>query len=292
MGRRTGFVKALLLKPVRRGREIAWTPDFMRFGNHLLLLLWAYDRRRSGADTYVLVSPALRPWLEVFPALDALVVRHDQVRFSDQRLSPWSEAARARGAEHSVPLHEQINIGMVEDFVADHLLPGSILPGAGKERESGAHGRLVVNVRRGDYYSDEGTRNRYGFDVQSYLRVAVEGSVRDNGQVHEIHVVSDGLDWCREHLAWLSDVTPTVTFAPPDHTPVSDFLTVATSRRIVMTNSTFSYWAAHVSNVLHGNNHPDVWAPVFFDRDQNRGRSWLLDPRWSIVTEIPSGWDL
>ena len=285
-------MKSRLLSVVRRrGRPIAWTQDMRGgWGNVLFLYLWAYTLRRSGDEVYVLTSPRFDAWYRYFPGLRPLSVTPDEVRFTDQRLMPWSATARARGDPRTVPPNEQVDVAMVEAFVREGLLPGSPLerpPGS----DASAGQELVVNVRRGNYYSIPSQRARYGFDVESYLRVAVPRALATR-PVARIRVVSDGLDWCREQLAWLGDHAPLVSFADRTGGPIGDFETVARCRRILLTNSTFSYWAAYVSNALYDDNHRDVWAPAFFDRTQNGGRSWLLDPRWSVVESLPSGWDL
>jgi hypothetical protein len=275
---------ALLLRPVREhGRRVAWTPEFMGLGNLLQLGMWAYDGRRTGEPRWIRATPKLEPWLEVFPGLRQVVLLPDEVRFTDRRVAPWSHRARAALEEGAVALHEQVDVRAVEDFLRHVVLPGAVL---GPVVASDA---LVVNVRRGDYYSDPDITLQYGFDVLDYLRIAVAGSVERDGPPSSITVVSDDLDWCRRELGWLGEIAPTEF--PVSHGPVSDFATVSSARRMVITNSTFSYWAAHVSNVVHSDNHEQVWAPRFFDRTQNDGRSWLLDSRWSVVEDLPGGWD-
>ena len=281
--------KVAVLAQVRRGREVAWTPEFMGFGNVLLLLMWAQARRELGKAAYVLVRPGLEHWLEVFPGLRDLALTKAEVRFTDRRVMPWSAAAREQRVEYTVAPHQSIDIAQMERLIREHLLVGSpLLPAGGASDDDGC---LVVNVRRGDYYSDDDNRARYGFDVERYLREAVPAAVRQRGGATSIHIVSDGPDWCREHLGWLADLAP-LTFAPTGDDAVVHFVRIASSRRIVVTNSTFSYCAAYVSNVLHGDNHDEVWAPDFFDRTQNGGRSWLLDSRWSVVRDLPGGWDV
>lgn len=282
-------VAARALEPVRRrGRRVAWTPDFMGLGNLLQLAMWAHDGNLSGEPRWIRSTARLQPWLEVFPGLRSLVLTADEVRFTDRRLRPWSQAARAAGAEGAVPLHEPVDVHAVERFLTDVLLPGSTLNESGPARAP--DDLLVVNVRRGDYYSDPEICRQYGFDLVGYLKVAVERSVARDGVPTEIRVVSDDMDWCRRELAWLGHIAPTT--GDVDSTPVDDFAAVAAARRAVISNSTFSYWAAHVGNVLHGDNHAQVWAPRFFDRTQNEGRSWLLDERWSVIEELPGGWDV
>ena len=233
----------------------------------------------------MLATPNFVPWLEVFPGLRRVALLPEQVRFTDRRASPWSEGARRTGTEGSVPLHAPLDVASVEHFVRDLLLSDSALPLTQTADEVGT---IVVNVRRGDYYSDPDIREQYGFDVGGYLRVAVARAVAQGGAPTSFTLVSDDLRWCRAELAWLEDIAP-MRF-PEERSASSDFATVARARRMIITNSTFSYWAAHVSNVVHEDNHPLVWAPRFFDRSQNGGRSWLLDERWSIVEELDGGW--
>lgn len=278
---------SVILGPVRaHGRPVAWTPDFMGWGNLLQLAMWAHDGRLSGERRWIRANPNLVPWLDEFPGLRQVVLLPEQVRFTDKRMAPWSENARRRGISGAVPLHTPVDIAAVERFLRDVVLPGSRLAAKSMERDMP---EMVVNVRRGDYYSDPDIRAQYGFDVGRYLRVAVNDTVERDGVPSAITVVSDDLDWCERELRWLGELAPT-HFAVGQG-PIADFATAAGARRLVITNSTFSYWAAHTSNLLHGDNHALVWAPRFFDRTQNGGRSWLLDERWSVVEELGQSWD-
>ena len=273
-----------VLARVRRGRVVAWTPDWMGFGNVLLLGQWAIEGRAVGEDRWILRTPALQPWLETFPGLRSISLDRNEVRFFDERVMPWSAAQRAKLGRHVVAPHAPIDIAMVERFIRSVLLPGSSLPTSVSPSD-----HLVVNVRRGDYYSDPEIRKQYGFDLATYLETALRSSVARDGSPSSIIVVSDDIEWCQRELDWLTAVAPTTWKV--NSNPIDDFVTVSSARRAVLSNSTFSYWAAHLGNVLHGDNHASIWAPRFFDRSQNGGRSWLLDERWSIVEELPGGWD-
>ncbi len=279
---------AVVLEPVRRfGRNVAWTPEFMGLGNLLQLAMWAHDGTSDGQPRWMRSTPRLDPWLSVFPGLRTVVLTHDEVRFTDRRVRPWSHEARRTGVDGAVPLHEPVDVEAVERFLREVMLPRSTV--AARFGADGPTDGLVVNVRRGDYYSETELRRQYGFDVVTYVRVAVAGSVAREGRPPTITVVSDDIEWCRRELGFLDGVAPT-SFGGGSG-PVDDFVTVATARRMVLANSTFSYWAAHTSNILNGDNHAQVWAPRFFDRTQNGGRSWLLDERWSIIEELAGGWE-
>ena len=53
--------------------------------------------------------------------------------------------------------------------------------------------------------------------------------------------------------------------------PHEHFRALASARRLIITNSTFSYWGAYVSNVRYGDNHGLVYAPWFHRRDIDGG---------------------
>ena len=246
----------------------------MGLGNLLYLLLWAAQGRDAGEQRFVRVSSKLAPWLDEFPSLRALTLVPGDVRFTDQRVSPWREAAAG-----GVPPHRGYEDAERSAFIHRYLLPGVAL-------EPRDH--MTINVRRGDYYSDPSHMGEFGFDIDSYLRVALEESCRTDTP-RALKVVSDDPEWCRVHLAWLNDIAHT-TVSDPSDTPAANLWDVASSRRLVITNSTFSYWGAYMSNELFGDNYDDVWAPRFFSRTRNGGRGWQLDERWSIVESLPHGW--
>ena len=257
---------------VRRGpREVVWTPPYMGVGNLLYLALWS---DADPVDRRFLRTPRLEPWLETFPSLAELTVSPQEVRHTDVRRSAVTESYGRFGEDFS---KEQLH-----DFVCRRLL---------RAFEPVDSDRVVVNVRRGDYYTDHTVRGYFAFDVDAYLRVALPRVV-DQRPVSSVHVVSDGLDWCRTRLGWVeTELGLPLTFATGSEGAAGDLVTVATARRLVVTNSTFSYWGAYVRDVLYPGSHADVWAPRFFSRWQDDCSAWQLDPRWSVVEDIPGGWN-
>ncbi|GGF51813.1 hypothetical protein GCM10011519_27300 [Marmoricola endophyticus] len=267
-----------LVNAVRRhGDPVTWTFPGVNLGNFLYLWQHAATARRAGVRESVLLQDSVEPWLEVFPALRELSRRRAQVR-------PWDR--RVLEHDHS-ELGVDFTLADLDAFVHERLLSA---PGFADAVERATDpGELVVNVRRGDYYSVPAFRALYGFDQDGYLRAAVAGSVAADGPPRRVRVVSDGLDWCREHLGWLEDVAPT-RFGSIDEGPLGDLAQVCAATRLVITNSSFSYWGAYVSGVRSGRP-ASVWAPRLHRRDINGGRAWQLHPAWQVVDELPGGWD-
>jgi hypothetical protein len=268
-------VRARLLAVVRRGpRTVLWAEPRLGLGNYMYHWLQVHKLRDSGEQAAVLRLAEMEPWLPWFPEIDRdYTVAREDVGLTDVReLGFYQE-----WGVHYLPEH-------VERF-ADFCLAQTTLPLVPEADEE----RVVLNVRRGDFFEPHFAR-RFAFDQVTYLRTAVARAARVGAPVRRIHVVSDDVAWCRASLAWLSDDAE-VTFAASESTPAEDFATLVGARRLILTNSTFGYWAAHLSNSLHRDNHQDVVVPWFHDRTIWSGASYHLNPAWTVVRDIPGGWD-
>lgn len=268
---------------LRRGaRIVLWTQPTAHLGNFLYDWMHAWDQRRQGVDMVCLHTPAMDRWMPVFGdrALD-LVVAPDDVRLTDRR---------ERG------LHNEFGPHFDEDtlarFIEGFLEPTGLLDAdrVPVDLRVGVDD-VVVNVRRGDYVTNEANWLNYGFDVHDYLRVALNRTVAVGGPVRRILVVSDGIDWCMSHLQWLADHCEVLDFENTGQPPEVHLALLANAPRLILANSTFSYWGGYLSAWRFGR--PDqVVAPWFHIRTDLGGAAWQLDPRWSVVRDIPTGWQL
>ncbi|WP_170219216.1 alpha-1,2-fucosyltransferase [Nocardioides litoris] len=259
-------------KPLRRGpRSVIWAPEVgLGFGNVLYLWLAAATRQASGEDVRVLAPPGLSFWLERFPELRGLSVSRDAVRPSDQREHLWGSR-----------FGEDFDRSDLHGFITSYLLPG--LRSTARQADG-----LVLNVRRGNYYSEPHFRGTYSFDIPAYVEIAL-GRVKAEAR-QQIRVVSDDIDWCRLKLGNLLDArSEKVEYVPPGQPPQAHFDAVATSRCIIGTNSTFSYWGGYISTVLFADSR--IVMPRFHARLAPDPSAYQLDPAWDVVHDLPGGWD-
>lgn len=261
---------------VRRGRPVAWTPEFMNLGNLLTLGLWAYAGDRDGEERRVLLHPARAAGVGIFPTLlERYFVGRGEVRFTDRRVRPWTGHPGDRPSWDAY-------VG----YTREVLLPGSPVA----DRPGGLDGTLVVNVRRGDYYTVREHFLGFGFDIVGYVRAALDHAVADDGVPQRVLVVSDDPSWCREHLApVVGDLAP-VTYTPGGD-PARDLALLVHAERLVLANSTFSYWGGFAGDALHGPR--AVYVPWLFDRRVDGGscRSQVR-AEWTVVEDLPGGWAL
>lgn len=181
---------------------------------------------------------------------------------------------------------------MLARFVEGFVEPGGVLDVDRVPADLRVTDRdVVVNVRRGDYVTNETNWHNYGFDVDDYLRVALAGSVEVGGSIRRLLVVSDGIDWCEANLSRLAEWCEELVFENSGRPPEIHLTLLGNAPLLVLANSTFSYWGGYLSTWRFGR--PEqVVAPWFHIRTDLGGDAWQLDPRWSVVKDIPTAWSL
>lgn len=268
---------ARLVDPIRRtGPTVLWTPDDVNLGNFLYHWMRSHAQQTAGRQVRALRTATMESWLEVFPRAKPLLVARQDVPFRAQRLlgywQRWDDGFTRRD---------------LTDFVQGVLLDAPLLAAI----DNVAHGAdVVVNVRRGDYYSVPHFRQRYAFDIRDYVERAL-GVSELRSPIHHAHVVSDDIAWCRKHLdGALRNHAARVTYADRLTSPLHDLATLAAAPRLILTNSTFGYWGGYISGVLHPENQSDVVAPWFHARFGDHLAADQLDPRWSVVRDSGNDW--
>lgn len=270
-------LKALAARPLRvGGRQILWTPTRgLGFGNFLYLWLHAHLLQEQGHNYRVLATPAMKTWLDAFPLIyERLAVERSAVRVWDRREWPSDTLYQSFGSDYS---REQLR-NFINTYISAELGPVT---------DSGEV--VVLNVRRGDYYSVPHYREVYGFNIAGYVREAL-AAARSVAPVGSIVVVSDDPRWCERNLhEVLSSYSDHVEYVTHAAGPLANFRTVATADRLIGTNSTFSYWGGYVADVIRDD--AQIIMPVFHGRWQADSSSYQLDPRWTTIRDVPGGWD-
>lgn len=242
----------------RRRNVLVTDIKALGFGNVLYLWMHAEKMRAHGLDYWVVIE-GKDLWLDAFPSLRDLSLTWEDLADDDYLEANETPRLYQRFGVDFTPLD-------LDHFVTKHLAPHVAPADAG----------MVVNVRRGDYYTTYA--DRYAMDIPAYLARALPLARAVPGE--RILVVSDDPAWCRDHLGDMLGHLGPVEYAPPGD-PVGHFLSVCASPRLVGTNSTFSYWGGHVADRL--GRPVSVVMPGFHSRHLNRGMADQLDPRWSVT---------
>ncbi len=105
-------------------------------------------------------------------------------------------------------------------------------------------GSIAVHVRRGDYQSEQ-LKNKYVCqDLDYYNRSISCAKDMVSGASPQIYVFSDDIEWCRSNFENDNTVFVDDSISKSVHT---DMLLMKNARCLIMANSTFSWWAARLS---------------------------------------------
>jgi hypothetical protein len=252
---------------LRRGsRTVLQTYAGLRIGNYLYFALHAFLESRGGRDYRVLDSGLDSDWLTLLPGLSRFLVQRP--RIFDR-------------TEHIPQLFYQqygtdFGSGDLAAFVRSTM---GALPRVAADFET-----VTVNVRRGDYYSSAGRINEFGFDVAQYVSLAL-AHAESQRPIAALKVVSDDSAWT-SHM--LSVIRPDLVVAEVvNGRPVHHFAALANSPRLVLANSTFSYWGAYVSEVFNGAEGVEIYAPDLHSRLVLNGQPWQHAPSWTELPTVP-----
>lgn len=262
------------------GRVIRDLPPWAGFGNQLFFYLRAHAQRRRGVDYWLVRGNRATTWMTHFPRLQLLTIDRHEARLADARDdSPWHLVSSVGVSPTAASWDD------VRSFVETYLMPSGVFRPDAQLSQG-----VTLNVRRGDYFSDPQVRGLFSFDQIAYIDEVLGRLHAQQRRPSELRVVSDDIRWCKERLRHLEQATDHLVFVESED-PLGDLRTVACSRELIIMNSSFSIWAAYISNHLYGDNHSWIHVPAFGTRPF-AGTPWpSIDRRWNVVWKIPGGWD-
>lgn len=134
----------------------------------------------------------------------------------------------------------------------------------------------VVHIRIGDYLP---LRESFGILGSGYYRCAVD--YLESYEISPIWVFSDDIEMAKKILME-SGITNTIYISPPEGTPASEsMMLMSKAKRIIIGNSTFSWWAAMFGSEDKKVLYPKPWFKNSVEPQE------LIPSKW---TEIKSSW--
>lgn len=263
-------------------RTVIMSPDGARGGNLLYHWAWAHTlNQRHGAGTAIVErNRHVGPWLEEFPDLLPLTLDARGPRLLDRR--------------HATSLmyyDDPMGGADLAAFVTDRLLPSArFQERLAWAREAMGDDALVLNIRRGDYYTNPDFQRRYDLDAHEHVRQALSLLGHAPGARPAAAIVSDDVPWSKEHLSDLATLMP---LTPPGHASMfNDLAALATASTLVLANSTFSYWGQFISRSVSGTQRAIAPAAHEYYPDTGQVVDLLFDPAWDRTNVRPGRPDL
>lgn len=242
-----------LLAHVRKGPEtVLIPPPVARGGNWLYEWLAAYTQGQAhGASVRLKSAPGMDEWLAEFPRLKELTTHPADIKFTHIR---------------KIGFHQDVKKNFLyqecKDFICTYLLASEQF----SHRVQAAQQILspqsiVVNIRRGDYYSNPVIHHDFGIDTVGYITQAIQQATKEK-PADTIVVTSDDITWCKQNLKFLKNYGK-VIFDKENPGPFTDLAFVAASQRIILTNTTFGYWGGYIASFTQD---ARVWVPTIHER--------------------------
>ncbi|HEM5988847.1 TPA: alpha-1,2-fucosyltransferase [Streptococcus suis] len=230
-----------------------------RFGNHLYFYLFA----SKCDDIFIERIPDMEYWNYYFPALEKLVYQEEK-KDNISQISPNNTFFQNYG----VDFLESDLTAFIKKYLEKDLKK--------LIKEQPLAFDLVINLRRGDFY-DKDHRFFYGFDQLQYLQDCL--GLLEIDSTSRVAVVSDDINWCRTNVTFLSEIFSNVEFL--ETSPIEAFVECIKAKNLVITNSTFSYWAAYLNTYLTPEH--SIFAPNFNTKKICRGKQIAASDNWRLI---------
>jgi hypothetical protein len=152
------------------------------------------------------------------------------------------------------------------------------------EQARGTRGSVVgVHVRRGDRAGGARAATMFPTLPTTYYQAAAARFPPGTGFLVFSDTPED-IEWCKQHLDL--NGRSELSFAS-EHDPILDFFTLAACDHLIISASTFSWWAAwlnpHADKIVIAPNFRQGYGPRMARRDPTR----LMLPGWQVITIEP-----
>ncbi|KHD44214.1 alpha-1,2-fucosyltransferase [Streptococcus hongkongensis] len=231
-----------------------------RFGNHLYFFLKA----SKTADVKVRYLENMDYWLDYFPKLNNLLTDSNDCK----KVVMPSDFFQNYGKDFT---KEDLDL-----FIENYLEKGLVNSHFENDCD------LIINVRRGDFFTDE-HKYFYGFDQIDFLKKVLQKCMANT--TNSIGIVSDDIDWCKNNLSHHLNLNQFQKVIFYKTTPMEALVILSRAKSLVIMNSTFSYWGAYLNEFF--NPRCTIYAPDYNTLNIRFGEMITKSKSWNIIRVKP-----
>jgi hypothetical protein len=255
--------------------EVIITPKGARWGNLLYFFLRAHIFQQHGKSLKVLYTQHMDELLLYFPDLRQYVIKEDDVKFYHKK-DASNNFYQVFGKDFS---EKQLN-----NFIKENIVVSEFVESFLQTKPKPTINVLTINIRRGDFY-EKGNPSLYGFDQIGFIKHTFNNYLKDK-KWDQINILSDNMQWCRENFDFLKEYSNNLYFPVLKEYPIIlSFLWVANSKNLILSNSTFSFWAAYLSNYIH-QSQKNTYCPIFGSRRLKKTDLYQFNPKWKMIRDF------
>lgn len=269
------FLKKIFFNFFASGTEVIITPKGARWGNLLYFFLRAYIFEQQGQSLKILYTQHMDDLTTYFPQLKKYIITENQVKFYHKK-----DASNNFYQVFNKDFSEQD----LNDFIKEYLVSSEFAKSFLSSFSEPTLNELTINIRRGDFY-EKGNSSIYGYDQTGFIKHIFKNYLNDK-KWFRINILSDNMQWCKDNFDFLNEHASHLNFPDlNDHKIITSFLWVANSKNLILSNSTFSFWAAYISNYLY-KSQKSTYCPIFGSRRIENTDLYQYNPEWVMIRDF------
>ncbi|WP_300673865.1 alpha-1,2-fucosyltransferase [Soonwooa sp.] len=273
------ILKRFYFKLNRNPQQIIITPKGARWGNLLYFFLRAYIYKENKHSLKLLYTEHMKELLELFPALEAFVIHENDVAFYHKK-DASNQFFQVFGKDFS---KEQLNA-----FIEKYLINSTAFTKVYDLIERPSNNTMTINIRRGDFYENK-QGSIYGYDQIGFLKHVFDKYLNKQ-YFDKIIIISDNMEWCQQNFSFLEKYSPTVEYPKFSQNSIQEsFCWITKASNLILSNSTFSFWGAYISNYLQ-HNESKTYCPIFGSRRIINTDLYQFNPEWNMIRDFDFGY--
>lgn len=148
---------------------------------------------------------------------------------------------------------------------------------------------IAVHMRRGDYLALE---NEFGILDVSFFSGIIAGNLYHEGHSRPIWIFTDSPELVRTEIIGTVLERGTLIIPPSDSPSSESLLLISRCSTIIMSNSTFSWWAAYLSDLNTQVFAPSKWFKGKKDPDLLIPKRWKTEESiWNTKVKVSDAWN-
>lgn len=254
--------------------EVYITPKGARWGNLLYFFLRASIYKERGKIIYILYTKHMDELLYLFPLLNQFVIYEKEVKFYH-----YKDNSNNYYQVFNQDFTKKDLFFFIEKYLANSFVFSSFYTNIPSQDNT-----ITLNIRRGDFYEKDNYKI-YGYDQINFIKHIFNNYLM-NKSFQKINIISDDMQWCKENFKFLEKYSDEIVF-PIFNTNkvIESFCWLTKSESLILSNSTFSFWGAYISNYLQ-NSENMIYCPIFGSRRIENTDLYQYNPNWSMIRDF------
>lgn len=268
------LLKEYYFKIFEPSLEVYLTPRGARWGNLLYFFLRASIYKERGRNFKILYTQHMNELLDLFPLLRQFVIYEKEVKFFHLKNNSH-QYYQIFGEDYK---EKELNF-FIKKYLIESIQFKNIY-----NKIPNTNNSITLNIRRGDFY-EKGNMSVYGYNQIDFVKHVFDKYLQDS-EFEKINIISDDMMWCEKNMSFLTKYSKSLHFPVfNENIILESFCWLVKSNKLILSNSTFSFWGAYLSNYLN-NSVNETYCPIFGSRRIENTDLYQYNSKWVMIRDF------